>query len=228
MIIHRLKRFLLSVKMTIMTQNINLKQLRTNHIICKSLKRAEDIVLSIIILTLISPVILIIAMAIKIDSRGPVIFKQKRGGISDTEIIVYKFRSMTTQDNGSVVKQAVKNDARITPIGNFLRKTSLDELPQFINVIQGRMSIVGPRPHAIAHNIEYAKPILEYNQRSLVKPGITGLAQINGWRGETNTLEKMQKRVDMDLHYINNWSLWLDIKIIFTTIWKGFNSKNAY
>jgi putative colanic acid biosysnthesis UDP-glucose lipid carrier transferase len=211
-----------------MTQNINLKQSRINHIICKFLKRSADIIISVIILLLISPILLLIAISLKATSKGPIIFKQKRGGINNKEIIIYKFRSMTTQDNGLIVKQAVKNDARITPIGNFLRKTSLDELPQFINVIQGRMSIVGPRPHAIAHNIEYAKPIPEYNQRSLVKPGITGLAQINGYRGETNTLEKMQKRVDMDLHYINNWSLWLDIKIIFTTIWKGFNIKNTY
>ena len=216
------------LSVAIMTQNINLKQSRVNHIICKFLKRSEDIIISVIILLLISPILLLIAISLKATSKGPIIFKQKRGGINNKEIIIYKFRSMTTQDNGLIVKQAVKNDARITPIGNFLRKTSLDELPQFINVIQGRMSIVGPRPHAIAHNIEYAKPIPEYNQRSLVKPGITGLAQINGYRGETNTLEKMQKRVDMDLHYINNWSLWLDIKIIFTTIWKGFNIKNTY
>ena len=211
-----------------MNQNINLKQSPTNYIIYKSLKRTEDIVLATIILILISPVMLIIAMAIKIDSKGPVIFKQKRGGINNTEIIVYKFRSMTTQDNESAVKQASKNDPRTTSVGNFLRKTSLDELPQFINAIQGTMSIVGPRPHAVAHDLEYGNLIPEYSQRFLVKPGITGLAQINGWRGQTDTLDKMQKRVDMDLHYINNWSLWLDIKIIFTTIWKGFNIKNTY
>jgi putative colanic acid biosynthesis UDP-glucose lipid carrier transferase len=183
---------------------------------------------STIILLLISPILLIISIAIKTTSKGPVIFKQKRGGFNNKEIIVYKFRSMSTQDNGPVVNQVIKNDARITSIGAFLRKSSLDELPQFINVIQGRMSIVGPRPHAIAHDIEYAKLISEYSQRTLVKPGITGLAQINGWRGETDTLEKMQKRVDMDLSYIDNWTLWLDIKIIFITIFKGFINKNAY
>ena len=193
-----------------------------------AIKRTEDIVVATIILILISPVFLIIAMAIKIDSKGPVIFKQKRGGINNTEIIVYKFRSMTTQDNGSVVKQAGKNDARTTTIGKFLRRNSLDELPQFINVIQGSMSIVGPRPHAIAHDLEYGNLIPKYGQRFLVKPGITGLAQINGWRGQTDTLNKMKKRIDMDLKYINNWTLWLDIKIIFTTIWEGFSSKNAY
>jgi putative colanic acid biosysnthesis UDP-glucose lipid carrier transferase len=211
-----------------MTQNVNLKQSRVNHIICKSLKRTEDIVLATIILILISPVILIIAMAIKIDSKGPVIFKQKRGGINGTEIIVYKFRSMTTQDNGSVVKQASKNDPRTTSVGKFLRNTSLDELPQFINAIQGTMSIVGPRPHAVAHDLEYSNLIPEYSQRFLVKPGITGLAQINGWRGQTDTLDKMKNRINMDLKYINRWTLWLDIKIIFITIWKGFNSKNTY
>ncbi len=207
---------------------IKLEQSRAKNIICRFLKRIEDIVVSVIILLLISPILLLIAISIKAESKGPIIFKQKRGGINNKEIIVYKFRSMTTQDNGSIVIQATKNDARITSIGYFLRKSSLDELPQFINVIQGRMSIVGPRPHAIAHNNKYTKLISEYNQRTLIKPGITGLAQINGWRGETDTLDKMQKRVNMDLIYINNWTLWLDIKIIFITMWKGFNNKNAY
>jgi len=211
-----------------MEKHIELKQSRANHIVCRFLKRSEDIVVSTIILLLISPILLLITISIKATSKGPIIFKQKRGGINNKEIVIYKFRSMSTQDNGSIVKQATKNDARITPIGKFLRKTSLDELPQFINVIQGTMSIVGPRPHAVAHDLEYGNLIPEYNQRFLVKPGITGLAQINGWRGETDTLEKMQKRVDMDLDYINNWTLWLDIKIIFITIWKGFSSKNSY
>ena len=211
-----------------METNIKLGQSRANYIVYKILKRIEDIVVSAIILLLISPILLLISISIKVTSKGPIIFKQKRGGINNKEIVVYKFRSMSTQDNGSIVKQATKNDARITPIGNFLRKTSLDELPQFINVIQGRMSVVGPRPHAVTHNIKYAKLVPEYNQRALVKPGITGLAQINGWRGETDTLEKMQKRVDTDLYYINNWNLWLDIKIIFMTIFKGFVNKNAF
>jgi len=211
-----------------MEKHIELKQSRANHIVCRFLKRTEDIIVSTIILLLISPILLLITISIKATSKGPIIFKQKRGGINNKEIVIYKFRSMSTQDNGSIIKQATKNDARITPIGKFLRKTSLDELPQFINVIQGKISIVGPRPHAVAHDLEYGNLIPEYNQRFLVKPGITGLAQINGWRGETDTLEKMQKRVDMDLDYINNWTLWLDIKIIFITIWKGFSSKNSY
>ncbi|MDG4812235.1 undecaprenyl-phosphate glucose phosphotransferase [Hydrogenovibrio sp. 3SP14C1] len=192
------------------------------------LKRSEDVILSFIILILISPVLLSIAITIKLTSTGPIIFKQKRYGLNGEEIKVYKFRSMTTQDNGPVVNQATKNDIRITPLGGFLRRTSLDELPQFINVLQGKMSIVGPRPHAIAHNEEYRQLIPKYMQRHLVKPGITGWAQINGWRGETDTLEKMEKRVEYDLHYINNWSLWLDTKIIVLTVFKGFINKNAY
>ena len=211
-----------------MEKHIKLKQSRANHIVCKFLKRSEDIIVSTIILLLISPILILITISIKATSKGPIIFNQKRNGVNNNEIIIYKFCSMTTQDNGSVIKQATKNDDRITPIGRFLRRSSLDELPQFINVIQGRMSIVGPRPHAVAHNIEYANLIPEYNQRSLIKPGITGLAQINGWRGETDTLEKMQGRVNLDLHYINNWTLWLDIKIIFITIFKGFTNRNAH
>ncbi len=165
----------------------------------------------ILILSLIFPVLIWIAIKIKITSPGPIIFKQKRYGI-----------------NGKKIKQATKGDTRITEFGAFIRKTSLDELPQFINVLQGKMSIVGPRPHAVAHNEEYRKIIPKYMQRHIVKPGITGWAQINGWRGETDTLEKMEKRVEFDLHYINSWTLWTDIKIIFLTIFKGFINKNAY
>lgn len=192
------------------------------------LKRLEDIVLSSIILTLISVPMLCIAAAIKLTSKGPVIFKQYRYGLDGKKIKVYKFRSMTTQDNGGVVKQATKNDSRITPLGAFLRKTSLDELPQFINVLQGRMSIVGPRPHAVAHNEEYRKLIEGYMLRHKVRPGITGWAQINGFRGETETINKMVKRVEYDLDYIHRWSVWLDLKIIFATVFKGFVDKNAY
>jgi putative colanic acid biosynthesis UDP-glucose lipid carrier transferase len=192
------------------------------------IKRIEDVVISTIILVMISPLLFLISIGIKLSSPGPILFKQKRYGINGKEIKVYKFRSMTCQDNGSIVKQATKGDARITKFGAFLRRTSLDELPQFYNVIQGKMSIVGPRPHAIAHNEEYRKLIPKYMQRHIVKPGITGWAQINGWRGETDLLEKMEKRVDFDLHYVNNWSVWLDIKIIILTAIKGFINKNAY
>lgn len=192
------------------------------------LKRIEDIVLGSMILALITIPMLCIAIGIKLTSKGPVLFKQNRYGLDGRQIKVYKFRSMTVQDNGDVVKQATKNDARITPFGAFLRRTSLDELPQFINVLQGRMSIVGPRPHAVAHNEQYRKLIEGYMLRHKVKPGITGWAQINGFRGETETINKMVKRVEYDLDYIHRWSVWLDVKIIFATIFKGFVDKNAY
>lgn len=192
------------------------------------LKRAEDLIIASLILLMISPLLLTIALLVKITSPGPAIFKQKRYGIDGKSIQVWKFRSMKVMENGSDFKQATKNDNRITPIGAFLRKTSLDELPQFINVLQGSMSIVGPRPHAIAHNEEYRTQIKSYMRRHKIKPGITGWAQINGWRGETDTLEKMEKRLEHDLHYIHHWSVWWDLKIIFKTIFKGFVGKNAY
>ncbi len=192
------------------------------------LKRIEDVLLSSIILLLISPVMLILAIAIKTTSKGPVFFKQRRYGIGGEEIIVWKFRSMSVCEDGDDVPQATKNDVRITPLGNFMRRTSLDELPQFINVLQGQMSIVGPRPHAVAHNELYRKDIHGYMLRHLVKPGITGWAQVNGWRGETDTLNKMEKRVEHDMEYIRNWSIIFDLKIIAMTIVKGFSNKNAY
>jgi len=191
-------------------------------------KRLEDIIGASLILLGIAIPMLIIAIMIKLDSRGPVFFKQKRYGLDGKAIKVWKFRSMTVADNGAVVKQATKGDARITKLGAVLRRTSLDELPQFINVLQGDMSIVGPRPHAVAHNEEYRKLVDFYMLRHKMKPGITGWAQINGWRGETDTLEKMEKRIEFDLEYIRQWSLVLDIKIVFLTIFKGFINKNAY
>ena len=192
------------------------------------LKRLEDIILSILILTLIAPIMLIIALIIKLTSAGPVLFRQTRYGIDGDKIKVWKFRSMTTQDNGEYIQQAKKGDARITPFGAFIRKTSLDELPQFFNVLKGTMSIVGPRPHAVAHNEEYREKIQGYMLRHKVKPGITGLAQIKGFRGETDTLDKMEGRVHYDLKYIQTWTIGLDLKIIFLTIFKGFLNKNAY
>ncbi|QJP10955.1 undecaprenyl-phosphate glucose phosphotransferase [Pseudomonas multiresinivorans] len=191
-------------------------------------KRLEDIILSSLILCLIAVPMLFISAAIKLTSPGPVFFRQKRYGIDGRSIEVWKFRSMRVMENGAKVTQATRNDSRITPLGAFLRRTSLDELPQFINVLMGDMSIVGPRPHAIAHNEEYRGQISSYMLRHKVKPGITGWAQVNGWRGETDTLEKMQKRVEFDLAYINNWSLWWDLKIVFLTLFKGFVHKNAY
>ncbi|WP_375057347.1 undecaprenyl-phosphate glucose phosphotransferase [Zobellella sp. DQSA1] len=192
-------------------------------------KRLEDLLIGGLISLLVLPVCLVIAIAIKLTSPGPVLFKQYRTGVNGKCVKVYKFRSMQVhQEQGGQVTQATKGDARVTSLGAFLRRTSLDELPQFLNVLQGRMSIVGPRPHALAHN-EYYKDIVEsYMRRHKVKPGITGWAQVNGLRGETDTLEKMEKRVDHDLWYIDNWSVWLDLKIILLTVFKGFINKNAY
>lgn len=192
------------------------------------LKRVLDIVAATLILICLLPLLLIIGLGVKLTSKGPVLFKQKRYGLHGEEILVYKFRTMTVMENGQDFVQAAKCDPRITPFGSFLRKTSLDELPQFWNVLQGRMSIVGPRPHATLHNEQYRNLVKGYMLRHKVKPGITGWAQVNGWRGETNTLDKMEKRVEYDLDYIRNWSLWLDIKIIFLTVLRGFTSPQAY
>ncbi len=191
-------------------------------------KRTEDIVVSFFILILIAPLMVIIAFMIKLDSRGPALFKQRRWGVDGKEIMVWKFRSMSVTEDSGHIAQATQNDPRITKVGKFLRKTSLDELPQFFNVLHGDMSVVGPRPHAISHNVEYRKIIQRYMLRHMVKPGITGWAQINGWRGETETTEKMEKRIEYDLYYINNWSLYFDLKIIFLTVFRGFSDKNAY
>ena len=191
-------------------------------------KRAEDLILGSIITVLIAPLLLVLAIGVKLSSPGPAIFKQRRNGLDGKEVIVYKFRSMRTQDDGAVVKQATKGDPRITPFGAFLRRTSLDELPQFINVLQGRMSIVGPRPHAVAHNEQYRQLIKAYMVRHKVKPGITGWAQIHGHRGETDTIEKMQARVEYDLEYLRNWSLGLDLQIIARTIKLVFFDRHAY
>lgn len=191
-------------------------------------KRTFDVLFSAAVLLLISPLLLFIATAIKIDSTGPVFFRQNRYGLDGKAIKVLKFRSMRVQENGAKVVQATKNDPRITRLGGFLRRTSLDELPQFINVLMGDMSVVGPRPHAVAHNEEYRKQVAYYMLRHKVRPGITGWAQVNGWRGETDTLEKMEMRVKYDLEYIRHWSLWFDIRIVFMTLFKGFTGKNAY
>jgi putative colanic acid biosynthesis UDP-glucose lipid carrier transferase len=192
------------------------------------LKRISDIVLASLILVLISPAMLAIALAVKLSSPGPVIFRQRRYGLDGQEIIVYKFRTMTVTEDGSNIVQARKGDARVTRIGRVLRKTSLDELPQFVNVLQGRMSIVGPRPHAVAHNEMYRGLIKSYMVRHKVRPGITGWAQVNGLRGETDSLEKMEARVRCDLDYLRNWSLRLDLYIIWRTVGVVFRDSAAY
>jgi putative colanic acid biosynthesis UDP-glucose lipid carrier transferase len=192
------------------------------------LKRISDLVIASAILMLISPLMLCIAAGVKLSSPGPVLFKQRRYGLDGREIVVYKFRSMTVQEDGEVVKQATRNDQRVTRFGAFLRKTSLDELPQFINVLQGRMSVVGPRPHAVSHNEMYRKLIKGYMIRHKIRPGITGWAQVNGYRGETDTLEKMKGRIEYDLDYLRNWSLRLDLQIILKTVLVVLDRQNAY
>ena len=191
-------------------------------------KRLSDLVLALLILLLISPLMIAIAIGVKLSSPGPVLFKQRRYGLDGKRIVVYKFRSMSVAEDGDVVRQATRNDNRVTRFGAFLRRTSLDELPQFINVLQGRMSVVGPRPHAVAHNEMYRKLIRGYMIRHKVKPGVTGLAQVNGWRGETETVDKMKGRIEQDLHYLRNWSLLLDLQIILKTVVVVLQKHNAY
>ena len=191
-------------------------------------KRASDLLLAALILLLTLPVLLVVAIGVKLSSPGPVIFKQRRNGLDGEEIVVYKFRSMRAQDDAPMLVQATKRDARTTRFGAFIRRTSLDELPQFINVLQGRMSIVGPRPHAVTHNQQYRQLIKAYMVRHKVRPGITGWAQVNGLRGETETLDKMRERVEYDLEYLRNWSLGLDLQIIARTIKLVFADRHAY
>ncbi len=181
-------------------------------------KRLEDLVLGVLILVLVSPLLVMTAIGLKLTSPGPIIFKQRRYGLDGREILVYKFRTMRVMEDDATVAQATRRDPRVTPFGAFLRRTSIDELPQFVNVLQGRMSIVGPRPHAVAHNETYRKVIKGYMVRHKVKPGITGLAQVNGYRGEIDNLEKMEKRVEYDIEYLRHWSLRLDLAIIVRTV----------
>jgi len=192
------------------------------------LKSMSDYVLAALILLFISPLLLAICIGVKLSSPGPILFKQRRYGLDGRQIIVYKFRTMNVLEDGHEVKQATRDDGRITPFGRFLRRSSLDELPQFINVLQGRMSIVGPRPHAIAHNETYRKLINGYMVRHKVKPGVTGWAQVNGLRGETDTVDKMRQRIEYDLAYLRNWSLRLDLQIILKTALLVFWDRRAY
>lgn len=192
------------------------------------LKRLTDIVFASLVLFLVWPLMLAIAVGIKLSSPGPILFTQRRYGLDGAKIIVFKFRTMNVLEDGTAVTQARRHDARITRIGALLRRTSLDELPQFFNVLQGTMSIVGPRPHAVVHNEQYRKLIKRYMIRHKIKPGITGWAQVNGYRGETETVEKMQARVECDLHYIRNWSVSLDLWIMLKTITVVVGDLNAY
>ncbi len=197
------------------------------------LKRTIDVVLASAALVILSPIMLAAAIAVKLDSPGPILFRQKRYGERGMPIVIYKFRSMRTdpvgqRDEKGVLRQAQQGDARVTRVGRFLRRSSIDELPQLFNVLEGTMSLVGPRPHAASHNEFYRHQIRGYMLRHSVKPGITGWAQVNGLRGETDTLEKMQRRVEYDRYYITHWSVWLDIQIMFKTVWRIVWDRNAY
>ena len=192
------------------------------------LKAVEDRVLSFLFIALLSPLMALIALAIRLEGAGPVLFTQRRHGFGHEAFNIYKFRTMRVAEDGDDVRQATKNDDRVTRVGAFLRKYSLDELPQLFNVLKGDMSLVGPRPHAIAHNEQYAKVIADYAGRHRVKPGITGWAQVNGLRGETSETVMMATRVRFDLNYIEHWSLWFDLRILMMTIWAVIFPKNAY
>src|SRR5690606_25375339 len=195
-------------------------------------KRSCDVVFSLLGIVLFAPVMLATAVAIKLDSKGPILFKQTRHGFNNEPIDVYKFRSMYVEQCDPSAKNAVtKNDPRVTRVGRFIRKTSIDELPQFFNVLMGHLSLVGPRPHAVAgqtRNLRYHEVVDGYFARRRVKPGVTGWAQVNGWRGEIDNDEKIRIRTEFDLYYIENWSLWLDLKILFLTPIRLLNSENAY
>jgi putative colanic acid biosynthesis UDP-glucose lipid carrier transferase len=192
------------------------------------LKRVFDILFAGVALILGAPLMALIAIGVKLSSRGPILFRQRRYGLNGEKINVYKFRSMTVCEDGGTVAQATRNDSRITRFGRFLRRTSLDELPQLVNVIEGKMSLVGPRPHAVVHNEQYRKLICGYMIRHKVRPGITGWAQVNGLRGETDTIDKMSARVKFDIDYLNQWSLWMDIKILVRTVLLVLRDDKAY
>ena len=190
------------------------------------LKTTMDFIIAISAITVLLPLMLMTAIAIKLSSPGPILFTQKRRGWNGEEITIYKFRSMKVhQEPNGVVTQAKRNDERVTWVGRWIRKTSVDELPQLLNVLSGSMSIVGPRPHALSHDVEYSAKIKDYLKRHRVKPGITGLAQVNGYRGETTNIELMESRIQHDLAYINNWSVWLDLQIIFKTLFVLFDKE---
>jgi putative colanic acid biosynthesis UDP-glucose lipid carrier transferase len=191
-------------------------------------KRGLDVILASLFLLIAGLPMAVIAAAVKLTSPGPVLFRQNRYGLDGREIPVWKFRSMRVCEDGGQVKQATRDDPRVTPLGSFLRRSSLDELPQLLNVLQGTMSLVGPRPHATAHNEHYRSRIHGYMLRHKVKPGITGLAQVNGCRGETDTLDKMENRIKFDHRYIREWSIWMDLKILLDSVKVVFSRQNAY
>jgi Undecaprenyl-phosphate glucose phosphotransferase len=191
-------------------------------------KRAIDIVIASVALILLLPIIVLTAVAIKMDGPGPVIFRQRRKGFNGQEFVMLKFRTMSVQEDGAIISQAVRNDPRVTPVGRLLRAASIDELPQLLNVLSGEMSVIGPRPHALAHDDQFQKIVSDYAFRHHVKPGLTGWAQCNGCRGATPTVEDVAKRVKLDLWYINNWSLLLDLQILIKTFFELIRKRNAY
>ena len=191
-------------------------------------KRAIDLIFGTLMLALTAPLMIGIAIALKLSSPGPVLFRQRRYGLNGDEIYIYKFRSMRVCEDNDEVVQATRDDQRVTRVGRFLRRTSMDELPQIFNVLEGKMSIVGPRPHAVAHNEQYRRLISGYMIRHKVRPGITGWAQVNGLRGETDTVEKMRARIEYDIEYLSNWSLWLDVKIMLRTALIILRDEHAY
>lgn len=192
------------------------------------IKRGMDLILGSLALLIATPLLLLVAIVIKIESPGPVLFRQRRYGFNQEQFFIWKFRTMTVLEDSMAVKQAKPNDSRLTRIGGFLRRMNIDEIPQLWNVLKGEMSLVGPRPHALAHNREYEIKIQSYARRHNVKPGITGWAQVNGFRGLTDTDDKMRQRVEHDLYYIDNWSLWLDLQILFMTVASRSVHENAY
>jgi undecaprenyl-phosphate galactose phosphotransferase/putative colanic acid biosynthesis UDP-glucose lipid carrier transferase len=183
---------------------------------------------AILAIVILSPLLLVMAMLIKLDSRGPVLFTQKRNGFNGHTFVIYKFRTMHVLEDGKIIRQVTRNDPRVTRFGHWLRRTTIDELPQLFNVIIGNMSLVGPRPHAVAHNDKYQHLIANYAFRYHMKPGITGWAQINGYRGQTRTKDKMERRVEHDIWYINHWSPWLDIRILLKTLVLAYRRPTAY
>jgi Undecaprenyl-phosphate glucose phosphotransferase len=194
----------------------------------QTMKRALDLGGALLGLLLLSPLLALAAIAIRLDTKGPILFRQMRTGFGGRPFSIYKFRTMTVADNGAVVPQARRNDARVTRVGRILRRTSIDELPQLLNVVKGEMSLVGPRPHALAHDNEYTRTISSYSFRQHMKPGITGWAQVSGFRGETPTVDRMEQRLERDLWYINNWTIWLDIKLVLLTVVRIISQEEAY
>jgi undecaprenyl-phosphate galactose phosphotransferase/putative colanic acid biosynthesis UDP-glucose lipid carrier transferase len=194
----------------------------------RSLKRAFDMIAAGLGVVLLAPLMFVAAVLIKLDSKGPILFTQARNGFNGRSFRILKFRSMSTLEDGAKIRQAIRNDPRVTSVGSWLRRTSLDELPQLFNVLGGSMSLVGPRPHAVAHNTEYERLVANYAFRYHMKPGISGWAQVNGLRGETPSVELMEKRVEADLWYVNNWSFWQDLRILWRTVLLWPRQTSAY